>query len=66
VLPVSLDLEPEQTSLLKSEMLRSIEFANNAVNKMAAAELRSIATELGFDPDTVTDVGVEEEDEEGE
>ena len=66
VLPVSLDLEPEQTSLLKSEMLRSIEFANNAVNKMAAAELRSIATELGFDPDTVTDAGVEEEDEEGE
>lgn len=66
VLPVSLDLEPEQTSLLKSEMLRSIEFANNAVNKMAAAELRSIATELGFDPDTLTDAGVEEEDEEGE
>jgi superfamily II DNA or RNA helicase len=66
VLPVSLDLEPEQTSLLKSEMLRSIEFANNAVNKMAAAELRSIANELGFDPDTVTDAGVEEEDEEGE
>ncbi|MBD3761920.1 DEAD/DEAH box helicase family protein [Rhizorhabdus sp.] len=60
VVPVSLESEPEQTSLLKAEMLRSIEFANHAVNKMAAAELRTIANNLGFDPDVLTDVGVEE------
>jgi superfamily II DNA or RNA helicase len=60
VVPVSLELEPEQTSLLKAEMLRSIEFANNALNKSAGAELREIATNLGFDPDTLTDAGIEE------
>lgn len=66
VLPVSLETEPEQTSLLKAEMLRSIEFANHAVNKLAAAELRGMASQLGFDPDTITDAGVEEEDEDSE
>jgi superfamily II DNA or RNA helicase len=66
VTPVSLELEPEQTSLLKAEMLRSIEFANHAVNKSAAAELRSIAAGLGFDPDVQSDVGIEEGDDEGE
>lgn len=66
VVPVSLDLEPEQTSLLKAEMLRSIEFASHAVNKMAAAELRSIATVLGFDPDKLSEVGVEDGDDEDE
>jgi superfamily II DNA or RNA helicase len=60
VVPVSLELEPEQTSLLKAEMLRSIEFANNALNKSAGAELREIATNLGFNPDTLTDAGIEE------
>ncbi len=66
VVPVNLDSEPEQTSLLKAEMLRSIEFANHAVNKLAAAELRGIASDLGFDPDASTDAGVEEGDDEGE
>lgn len=66
VVPVSLEQEPEQTSLLKAEMLRSIEFANHAVNKMAAAELRGIASRLGFDPDALTEAGVEEGDDEGE
>ena len=60
VVPVSLELEPEQTSLLKAEMLRSIEFAKNALNKSAGAELREIATNLGFDPDTLSDAGIEE------
>jgi superfamily II DNA or RNA helicase len=60
VVPLSLELEPEQTSLLKAEMLRSIEFAKNALNKSAGAELREIATNLGFDPDTLIDAGVEE------
>jgi superfamily II DNA or RNA helicase len=60
VVPVSLELEPEQTSLLKAEMLRSIEFAKSALNKSAGAELREIATNLGFDPDTLSDEGIEE------
>lgn len=66
VVPLSLEDEPDQTSLLKSELLRSIEFAGNAVNKMAAAELRSISANLGFDSDQLTDVGIEDEDEDGE
>lgn len=66
VVPLSLEDEPDQTSLLKSELLRSIEFAGNAVNKMAAAELRSISANLGFDTDQLTDVGIEDEDEDGE
>ena len=64
VLPVSLETEPDQTSLLKAEMLRSIEFASHAVNKMGAAELRDIATKLGFEPDVMIYSGIEEEDEE--
>ncbi len=62
VVPTSLDDEPEQTSLLKSEMLRSIEFAKSAMNMMAAAELRNIAANLGISADIVSDAGVEEDD----
>lgn len=66
VVPLSLEDEPDQTSLLKSEMLRAIEFADNAVNKMASANLRSISAQLGFSADEVIDVGVEVENEDGE
>jgi superfamily II DNA or RNA helicase len=62
VVPTSLDDEPEQTSLLKSEMLRSIEFAKGAINKMAGAELRNIAANLGISTDLAGDTGVEEDD----
>jgi superfamily II DNA or RNA helicase len=63
VIPVSLEDEPEQTSLLKSEFVRAIEFAKSALNKDAGAELRYIAANLGFDPDETSDVGFEEEEE---
>lgn len=63
VVPVNLDEEPEQTSLLKSELLRAIEFANNAINRGAAAELRAIAINLGLNPDSLTETGVEEEED---
>lgn len=66
VVPLSLEDEPDQTSLLKSELLRSIEFADNAVNKMAAAELRNISANLGFDTAALSDVGIEDEDDDGE
>lgn len=62
VVPASLDDEPEQTSLLKSEMLRSMEFAKSAINKMAGAELRDIAANLGISTDLLGDAGVEEDD----
>ncbi len=63
VVPVSLEDEPEQTSLLKAELLRAIEFANNAINKTAGAELRDIASNLGLSSDGLFDVGIEEEEE---
>jgi len=64
VVPVSLEEEPEQTSLLKSEFVRAIEFAKSAINADASVELRRIATNLGFDPDTPDDMGIEEEEDE--
>lgn len=64
VVPVSMDDEPEQLSLLKSELLRAIEFSNSALNKSAGAELRRIAREMGFDPEEAGDIGIEEEVEE--
>lgn len=53
VVPVSLELEPEQFSLLKSELQRSIQFASNALNSGAANELINLAIELGIDPEEV-------------
>lgn len=49
VVPVSLDLEPGQLSLLKSELQRSIQFSKTAVNKSGANKLISIAIDLGID-----------------
>jgi hypothetical protein len=63
VVPVSLDDEPEQAALLKSEFVRAVEFARSAINRDAGAELREIAARLGFDPDEASDVGIEEEGE---
>ena len=64
VVPVSVDDEPEQTSLLRSELVRAVEFAGHAVNKGAEAELRDIAIRMGFDPEGLFDAGVEEDEEE--
>lgn len=63
VVPVNLDEEPELTSLLKSEFVRAIEFAKSAINADAAAELRLIAANLGFDPDNSDYAGIEEDEE---
>ncbi|PVY76116.1 superfamily II DNA or RNA helicase [Cupriavidus alkaliphilus] len=64
VVPLSLEEEPEQLALLKSELARAIEFADSAVNKTAGAEIRAVAASLGFDPETLKDKGIEEETEE--
>ena len=61
VVPIGLDEEPEQGSLLKSEFLRAIEFAGSAMNLSAGAELREIAREVGFDPDENFSNGIEED-----
>lgn len=63
VVPVSLEDEPEQISLLKSEFIRAIEFSKSAINADAGIELRRIAANLEFDPDTLNDTGIEEDDE---
>jgi len=62
VVPLSIEDEPEQLSLLKSELLRAIEFSNSALNKSASAELRQIAREIGFDPEEISDNGIEVEE----
>lgn len=62
VVPVNLQDEPEQASLLKSEFIRAVEFAKSAVNADAAVELRHIAANLGFDPDAQDNVGIEEDE----
>jgi len=60
VVPLSLDSEPDQISLLRSEFARAIEFADSAINAGASAELRSIAINLGLDPQDMAGVGLEE------
>ena len=64
VTPVSTEEEPEQISLLKSELIRAIEFANHAINKGAGAELRKIAINLGINTESLLESGVEEDEEE--
>ena len=61
VVPVNAEDESEQLSLLRSELLRSVEFANNAINRAAGAELRGIAIAMGIDPSELSDEGMEEE-----
>lgn len=63
VVPVNAENEPEQVSLLKAELVRSVEFARHAMNKLAAADLRSIAINMGIDPDTLGDFEGDEDDE---
>ena len=64
VTPVSLEEEPSQLSLLKSELQRSIQFAENALNSNAGIKLKLLAIELGIDPyaDEIMDTdGIEED-----
>lgn len=64
VVPQSVKEEPDQIALLKSELARAIEFADSALNKTATAEIRSLAVSLGFDPTSLKNEGIEEENEE--
>jgi superfamily II DNA or RNA helicase len=61
VVPVNVDEEPEQVSLLKSEFLRAIKFADSAINRSASASLRQMAIDMGFDLESENRIGVEDE-----
>lgn len=63
VVPIGLEDEPEQGSLLRSEFLRAIEFSKSSLNMAAGAELREIAREVGFDPDEIITDAIEEDRE---
>ncbi|MCP1829093.1 superfamily II DNA or RNA helicase [Bradyrhizobium sp. USDA 4532] len=62
VVPVSAEEDVGQLSLLRSELLRSVEFAKHAINRGADAELRAIAIGMGIDPDEFSIGGVEEDE----
>jgi len=53
VVPICLDQEPGQMSLLKSELQRSIQFSEMAMNRSGANKLISIAIDLGIDPQEI-------------
>jgi superfamily II DNA or RNA helicase len=64
MVPICLESEPGQLSLLKSELQRSIQFSKTAINKSGSNKLINIAIELGIDPDEVgllDSDGIEEE-----
>ena len=63
VVPVDAEAEKEQLGLLRAELIRSVEFATHALNKMAAAELRDIAISMGIDPDSFDDTDGDEADD---
>ncbi len=67
VVPVCLDKEPGQLSLLKSELQRSIQFSDNAMNRAGSNKLISIAIQLGIDPKEMgllDTAGIEEQGDE--
>ena len=63
VVPVDLEHEPEQASLLRAEFVRAMEFADSALNRSAGAQLRAIATYLGIDPDAGRSEGLEDDNQ---
>jgi len=64
MVPLCLESEPGQLSLLKSELQRSIQFSKTAINKSGSNKLINIAIELGIDPEEyglLDSDGIEEE-----
>lgn len=64
VVPVDPQEESDQISLLKAEMIRALQFAHSALNKGAGTRLSTIAVNMGLDFDHLTDIGIEEEENE--
>jgi superfamily II DNA or RNA helicase len=64
VVPLENENESDQMSLLTSELARAVEFADNAINRDASAELRDIAMTLQLDLDEVlAERGFENDDQ---
>lgn len=63
VTPLDAESEKDQLGLLRAELVRSVEFAKHALNRMAAAELRDIAINMGIDPDEFDEREGNEEDD---
>lgn len=61
VVPVSLEDEPEQFSLLKSELTRALEFSRHSTNISAGEELRLTASRLGLELNEIVNDGFEED-----
>ena len=61
VVPVSLDDEPEQFSLLKSELVRAHEFSSHALNRSSGETLTIIGGKLGINLDEIVTDGIEED-----
>ncbi|NCT98294.1 MAG: DEAD/DEAH box helicase family protein [Comamonadaceae bacterium] len=62
VIPVAGDDDKSQTSLLRAEIARAMQFARSATNKMAGIELEAIALDLGIQVDNAGYAGIEEEE----
>ena len=62
VTPVSLENEPDQLALLKSEIIRAYEFSKYALNNDGGMKLKQKAIQLGFNIDEIIDDGFEEEE----
>jgi superfamily II DNA or RNA helicase len=61
VVPANLDDEPEQIALAKAELTRALQFADSALNRDGAAELRDVAARMCLDLRTLRSVGMEED-----
>jgi superfamily II DNA or RNA helicase len=61
VLPPQQEVTKDNTNLSKSEFLRALEFAKNALNRTSYLEICKIATQAGIDINEIINVGIEEE-----
>jgi superfamily II DNA or RNA helicase len=62
IVPIDVKKEPDQVSLLKSEMTRAFEFADYALNSTCKNELKLKAIELGIDLNDIINDGLEDDD----
>jgi len=63
VMPTSLSDEPTQTSLVKSEIARAIQFGSGAINRGAVTTLMQMAVDIGLRIEDLDGVGLEDDDD---
>ncbi len=61
VVPNSLEDEPDQLPLLKSEIIRALEFSDHSINKAAGNEIKLAISRLGISVNELIDAGFEGE-----